>query len=369
VPVERALVVGGGIAGMSTAIVLRKLGIDVDLIDRDPAWRTYGAGITISSPTLRAFEQLGILEDVLRSGYSGHGIRVCDVDGNALREIADPPSFRGSGGILRPELHRILSGKVVDLGTEVRLGVTCDAIAEREDGTVATFSDGRTGTYDLVVGADGLYSSTRRLVFPDAPVPEYTGQTVWRLIAERPEDVDRRHFFLGGPTKVGLSPVSESLLYVFALETCERGAPISEADAVDRFRALLDGYGGIIGKIRDGITSESSIVVRPLEAFSFSGAWFRGRTVLVGDAAHPTTPQLASGAGMAVEDAIVLGQALSSASTVDDALATFMHRRGLRCRTVVENSLHIGRLEQSGAPSAEQTQLVADSLEILAQPI
>lgn len=371
--VRNALVVGGGIGGMSTAITLRRLGIDVDLIDLDPHWRVYGAGITITSPTLRAFKAIGILEDVVASAYTGDGIQVCDMQGRRLRVVPTPTvvdsNVPGCGGIMRPLLHRLLSELTIDLGTRVRLGMTVDSIEPGPDRARVRLSDGSEADYDLLVGADGVFSRVRQLLFPAAPHPVYTGQCVWRIVAPRPAEIDRRHFFLGGPCKVGLTPVSREQMYMFLLETTPRRGVLPEAALQSQLRALLQGYGGVLESIRESLDVNSQIVLRPLEGFLLPRPWQKGRCILIGDAAHPTTPQLASGAGMAVEDALVLGEEIAGAETVAAALDRFMARRFDRCRLVVENSLEIGRREQARAPAEAQTALVEESLRTLAQPI
>ena len=371
----RVLIVGGGIAGMSCAIRLREIGVDTDLIDLDPLWRVYGAGITVTSPTLRAFDQLGILDDFLKVGYAGNGIRICAPDGRWIEDLADPfdsdSGIPGSGGIMRPELHRILSEKVRASGTKVRLGLTVQSLEQQdEDGVLARFSDGSAQRYDLVIGADGLSSTVRRLAFPHAPEPTYTGQMIWRLFAPRPPQVDRRHYYLGGPVKIGLCPVSDTHLYLFLLEKTPRHPIVPDADLHHMMKPLMQDYGGVIADLRDSLNPDSPIVLRPLEAFHFPPPWHKGRILLVGDAAHPTTPQLASGAGMAVEDAIVLADELvRSNGDIDAMLPRYVTRRWARCHVVVENSLEIGRREQAGLPPSEQTELVMQSLAKLAEPI
>jgi 2-polyprenyl-6-methoxyphenol hydroxylase-like FAD-dependent oxidoreductase len=134
-------------------------------------------------------------------------------------------------------------------------------------------------------------------------------------------------------------------------------------------QGLLGEYGGVLAGVRDALGPQSRIVYRPLEAHVLGGGWFKGRAILIGDAAHASTPQLASGAGMAAEDGIVLAQELSRGDSVPAAFEAFMRRRFERCRMVVENSMEIGRLEMSGAPAAEQTAVVARSLAALAAPI
>jgi 2-polyprenyl-6-methoxyphenol hydroxylase-like FAD-dependent oxidoreductase len=370
--INRALIVGGGIGGMSAAITLRRHGARVDLIDLDPHWRVYGAGITITGATLRAFKALGILDEVAAHAYTGDGIQVCDRSGRRLGIVPTPAAdggVPGCGGIMRPLLHSILSRRTLDAQVDVRLGLTVDRLASDPDSVAVTFSDGTEARYDLVIGADGVFSRVRRLLFPTAPQPQYTGQCVWRIAAYRPAEIDRRHFFLGGPVKVGLTPVSADQMYMFLLETTPRRPVLGDDELSSELGRLLEGYGGVLDGILHRKVPGTGIVLRPLEGFLLPPPWHLGRTLLIGDAAHPTTPQLASGAGMAVEDALVLGEELQKGVTVEQAFAGFMARRYERCRLVVENSLEIGRREQRRAPVEEQTQLVEESLRVLARPI
>lgn len=369
----RVLVVGGGIGGMSTAIVLRRLGVAVDIVELDPEWRVYGAGITITGPTLRAFKQLGIYETVMADAYVGQGIQVCSVAGLPVRLLAtETPvgsDVAGSGGIMRPVLHQILSAATLASGTRVRLGLSIEALAQHADRVTATFTDGEAGDYDAVIGADGLFSRTRQLIFPSAPKPEYVGQFIWRVTVPRDPAIERRHFFLGGPVKVGLNPVSRDEMYMFVLEGAPAKVKLEDDVLVPKLKALLQPYGGVVARVRDSLDERCRIIARPLEAFLLPPPWYSGRVMLIGDAAHPTTPQLASGAGMAVEDALVLGEEMARAPTVPAAFAAMMARRYDRCRMVVENSLEIGRRERTGAPPEAQTELLERSLAILAQPI
>jgi 2-polyprenyl-6-methoxyphenol hydroxylase-like FAD-dependent oxidoreductase len=370
--INKVLVVGGGIGGMSAAITLRQHGAQVDLVDLDPHWRVYGAGITITGATLRAFKALGILDEVIAQAYTGEGIQVCDRSGRRLSVVPTPAAeagVPGCGGIMRPLLHKILSSRTLAAQVRVQLGLTVDRLASDAEGVDVVFSDGHQARYDVVIGADGVFSRVRRLLFPEAPQPQYTGQSVWRIVARRPAEIDRRHFFLGGPVKVGLTPVSAEQMYLFLLETTPRRPVLGDAELDMELAGLLEGYGGVLRDILSRQVPDTKIVLRPLEGFLLPRPWHLGRTLLIGDAAHPTTPQLASGAGMAVEDALVLGEELQRAVTVEAAFAGFMARRYERCRLVVENSLEIGRREQRRAPIEEQTALVEASLRVLAQPV
>jgi len=358
---------------MSTAIALARTGVQVELIDIDKNWGALGAGITITGPTLRAFKDLGVLDEIMALAYTGQGIRICDTQGNTLKLLDTPmppdAGVPGSGGISRPALHDILARRMRASGTPVRVGLTVDALRELSDSVEVTFSDGTQGVYDLVVGADGVNSKVRKLIIPDAPAPQYTGQYAWRVTIPRPAEIDRRTYFLGGPHKVGLTPTSGHDMYMFILEKSEqvwRAATELRAP----MQKLLESYGGVIGQIRDNLKDGDNINFRPLEGFILPAPWFRGRVLLVGDAAHPTTPQLASGAGMAVEDGLVLADELVRAGNdVPQTLLSYMARREPRCRLIVSGSMEIGRLEQARAPIEEQTAVVQRTLAALMAPI
>jgi 2-polyprenyl-6-methoxyphenol hydroxylase-like FAD-dependent oxidoreductase len=371
--VSQVLIVGGGVAGMAAAIALGRVGVRAELVEADAQWRVYGAGITLSGATLRACEQLGIFQAVAERGYTSDGICVCDLQGTPLSVLPTPSAVGtrvpGSGGILRPVLHSILGSATQASSTAVRLGVTVQRIEQRADHIEAHFSDGTQGQYDLLIGADGLFSATRVQLFPLAPAPIYTGQCIWRALLPRPPQIDRRHFFLGGPCKVGLNPVSQTHMYLFLLESRPAKHWMAESALPASLRKLLEPYGGVLRAVREALDTQSQIILRPLETFMLPAPWHSGRALLIGDAAHPTTPQLASGAGMAMEDALVLADEVARQATVDEVCRTFMRRRYERCQLVVRNSIEIGRREQAREPIESQTELVAQSLRVLAEPI
>lgn len=371
---KKALIIGAGTAGMASAITLSRIGVDIDLIDINPNWGALGAGLTITGPTLRALKQLGVYDEVTERAYVGEGIQVCDPQGNKLRVLPTPmledADTAGSGGIMRPTMHSIMHKYVQDAGIEMRLGLTVDDLTQDEDSVTVTFSDGTIGHYDFVLGADGVLSKTRQLLFPDAPKAEYTGQSCWRLFLKRPASVERRTYFLGGPVKVGFTPVSKDHMYMFLLERCTQRWQEPE-DNYKNLKQLLEGYGGILADIRESLTEADNpnINFRPLECFDLPGPWYVGKALLIGDSAHPTTPQLASGAGMGIEDALVLAEIFAEEANVEKAFAQFMQRREQRCRLVTQSSMEIGRLEQQRAPVEQQTAVVEKALNILKEAI
>jgi len=373
VKLNKVLVVGGGIGGMCAAIELRKRGIEVDLIELDKDWQVYGAGITISGPTLRAFKTIGVVQQIMEQGWCADGCDMALPNGTVVGQIPTPriggPEIPGGGGIMRPVLAKILSKATRDAGVKVRLGMSFSAIELRGDGADVVFTDGTQASYDLVIGADGLNSRVRTTLFPDAPKPRFTGQGSWRAVVPRPKEIVRATMYLGQHCKAGVNPVSHDEMYLFFLDKRPQKDYIAPEEWPAILREELAEFSGLIGEIRDGITAQSRIVYRPLEALLVPAPWHKGRVVLIGDAVHATTPHLASGAGIAVEDAVVLAEELDRASDVEAALVAFTARRWERARLVVENSVRLGDLEQRGGAKEEHAQLMRDSMVALLAPM
>lgn len=365
------LIVGGGIGGMAAALIFAGAGTAVTLIDADPEWRVYGAGITVTGLSLRAFDALGLLPAIRERGFVGAGMRARNADGSLIREIPSPPDpkpIQSGGGIMRPVLHELMSARVRSAGIDIRLGVTVTELAQDPDGVDIRFSDGRAGRFDLVVGADGINSATRKMIFPDAPEPRFTGQGCWRVVADRPVEIDRAEMYFGGAVKVGLTPISQDQMYMFILEHVPDNPWFEPAVHADHVRELLAPFGGHVATVRDHITDDTPINYRPLEWLMMPDPWYVGRVVLIGDAAHATTPHMASGAGLAVEDALVLGEEMQRHVDIAQALRAFMSRRYERAKLVVLNSVKIGEIEMSGENIREGAAMIGSTMQELQAP-
>ncbi|ASR50211.1 MAG: FAD-dependent monooxygenase [Blastomonas fulva] len=353
--ITKALVVGGGIGGMAAAISLAERGVAVELIDIDPEWRVYGAGITITGPTLRAYKQLGLLEAIKAEGAITSKIRLFEYDGTHLLDLDEPAIEEGlpaTGGIMRPVLHRIMQMRVRELDIEVRLGLSVTAIKTSEDFSDVTFTDGQSRTYDLVIGADSVFSSVRDLVFPHMGPALPTGQGCWRISIRKPPELETGEFFLGHASPCGITVCAPEKVYMWMLTPhIDRDEHMSDEELFVTLKSLLADFGGNAGWIRDNMTPGDWINYRPLSAALQPKDWYHGRVVLLGDAAHATTPHLASGAGMAVESGIVLAEELARTNNVTSALRAYQERRYERCRDVIETSVAVGKLQlQHGDP-------------------
>ncbi|MEH3106451.1 MAG: FAD-dependent monooxygenase [Sphingomonas fennica] len=254
-------------------------------------------------------------------------------------------------------------------GVDVRLGLSVDTLDQDEGGVSVRFSDGSARRYRGVIGADGYHSAIRRMILPGAPQPFQTGQGCWRMIAPRPADLTGAEIYFGPGYKVGVNPCSPTHYYLFVTMAMPGNPFIPEGELEDRMRQILAPLGGRIAEARAGIGPHSNLNYRPLEGLLLPPPWHAGRVGLIGDAIHSTTPHLASGAGLAVEDGLLIGRYLTATEDVDRAWRDFEARRWDRIRLVVENSFLICRIEQEGGREQEIPRIMAESVAALAEPM
>jgi 2-polyprenyl-6-methoxyphenol hydroxylase-like FAD-dependent oxidoreductase len=176
--------------------------------------------------------------------------------------------------------------------------------------------------------------------------------------------------WMGAQVKPGVNPVSDAQMYLFLTENRPTNERIPAADQPRMLRDLLAPFSDpVLQQIRTQITDDAQVLYRPLEGMLMPMPWFTGRVVLIGDAVHATTPHLASGACIGIEDGLVLADELAAAGTVTDALQRFQARRWERCRMVVENSGRLGEIEIAGGDKEEHGRIMRETLMALAQPI
>ena len=372
-PVSKVLVVGGGIGGLCAAIALRRKGVEVDLIELRPEWTVYGVGIIQQSNVVREMAKLGVLDGYLGAAFPFEDVSICTPSGQQLARIPGQrlagPEYPANVGISRRALHDVLCGTAIELGCSLRLGLSVESLEQDATGVDVLFTDGSRGRYALVVGADGLFSKIRSILFGDKYQPHLTGQSVWRYNFARRPEIDHLANFLGPEGNAGLCPLADGLMYMF-VTSHEPGNPWMTVDTLaTEMRKRISGFTGLIGELREQITDAAAVVYKPLEVVFVDEPWYRGRVVLIGDAAHATTPHLGQGAGMAIEDAVVLSEELTSAGTVVEQLQRFMARRFERCKYIFENSVLVGEKEIQHDRSFDRIGLVKEMLVRTAQPI
>ncbi|MEP9385179.1 FAD-dependent monooxygenase [Nocardioides cheoyonin] len=368
--ISRVLIVGGGITGGVLSLALAQRGVEVVLVDLRETLRGVGHGITLQGNALKAFRSVGIYDRLAERAYPFNKLRLRGADGSLIAEIATPPmggpDLPGTMGAVRGDIADILADSVVAAGVDVRLGTTLTAIEDHGDSVTVTLSDGSTETVDLLVGADGIRSRVRGMI-GIATEPKPVGMGIWRTVAKRPPQMDCSEMYYGGPKyKAGYTPISEDLCYAFLLEENLDRSYLGEGPRGKELKEHGQGYGGTWGEVRDSLTDDAVVNYQWIEAICVDEPWFRGRTIIIGDAAHACPPLIAQGAAMCAEDAVILAEMLTDGQRVDEVLPAFWERRFPRVKMVLDNSLILAEWEiHPETPGADPGRLMGETLDAL----
>lgn len=372
--IRKALIIGGGIGGLSAATALRNAGIAVDVAEINRSWKIYHTGIVVQGNFIRAMAALGIADEAVAIGFPYEAVQFQDLHGNLIRRLKSErvagPQYPARLGMTRPALHEVLNQAAAKRGANIRLGTTYTKLEQHPDHVSVTFTDGSTENYDLVIGADGVYSKVRAELFGEQYKAKFTGQGTWRCNVPRPPELDHGIITMGMKDgKCGFIPLDQKTGYVWLVQA-EPGNPFFPEDQLaDIFRARIAECTGIMGQLREHITDPKKVVYRPLEALLMPKPWYKGRILLMGDAAHATTPHMGQGAAQAVEDGVTIGEIFQQDAPIDQLMEAFQNRRYERCKFIVEASLQIGEWEMNPSPSADPVGLTAKMFEVTSAPI
>ena len=335
----KAVIVGGGIAGLSSAIALHRHGWDVEVLERAPTISEVGSGLTLWSNALGALDVLGLGDQVRGSSSleGSGGIRdsrgrwLSRTDVAAIRE-----RFGDIAMIHRATLLDILRSALPP--EALRVGVSVDGASP--EGSVRHSQGSSEG--DLVVGADGLRSEVRRALWPDSE-PRYAGYTAWRFVTAFPADFGPGFESWGRGQRFGCTRLQDGRVYCFAvLDSAEGTASIGLAALRQRFATWHDPVPALLAA-----TNEADLLHHDLYDIPALPTYVHDKVALVGDAAHAMTPNLGQGACQALEDAVALAEAAQG-----DDLAAYDARRRPQATMVSQRSARIGRVAQWHWPPA-----------------
>jgi 2-polyprenyl-6-methoxyphenol hydroxylase-like FAD-dependent oxidoreductase len=338
----RVIVVGGGIAGLSAAIGMRRSGHEVIVLERAPRIDPIGAGLTLFANAMSALDRLGMRDAVAAQGAPAKRSAILTSKGEELVHVPQD-LVAGTIAIHRADLQRELAAAA----GEVRLGVEITAVEQHEDGVVARGTDGSEEEGDLLLGADGL-SSVIRSAIADVQ-PRYVGYTAWRGISAAAVEPGRLTESWGVGERFGLVDIGRGRTYWFATKNAPEGEPDEpegkKAEIVRRF----SGWHEPIAAIADS-TDEEAILRNDVYYLETLPRWSNGRLVLVGDAAHATTPGVGQGAAQAIEDAVVLADRLARSSDFRTAIGQYEAIRRPRAKAVLKVSRRADKTAQLSGP-------------------
>ncbi|MCR9098059.1 MAG: FAD-dependent monooxygenase [bacterium] len=349
--VRRALIVGGGIAGLATAAGLHRSGIECEVLERRDDWAPTGAGIVMSVNAMAVLRRLEIAEEVEAAGHVLGAGAITNERGEPL-STGDFRSIAADHGptvaIHRVALHEALLGAAKDV--PISFGTTIDAMTERPDGIEVTLTDGRTREVDLVIGADGIRSAVRQHSIGPVDI-RYTGHTCWRMAVPIPTRSITQDIMWGPGMEFGIVPIGSDHLYCFAVVHAPYGQPDPLEGRLERFRETFGVFGGQVPEILSSLQTPDQLIHDDLEYLAPCDR-YRGRTVLVGDAAHAMPPNMGQGAAMALEDSAVLVEELTRAgeAPISERLGKFAGRRARRVRWVRSRSQRIGKIGMIANP-------------------
>jgi 2-polyprenyl-6-methoxyphenol hydroxylase-like FAD-dependent oxidoreductase len=325
----RVLVVGAGVAGLALARALHQRGMTVEVVERATTQQPGGAGLYLPGNAVRALGELGIGSAVAARANPIARQRLLDHRGRSLADIDVDRVWDGVGrcvAIRRAAVHEILRDATA--AVPVRAGTSLTDLDDGEAPRVS-FSDGSNGSYDLVVGADGVHSTTRGLAFGGPPA-RYVGQASWRFLADGFPDIADWTVMLARGRAFLTVALGRGVVYCYADLNTDDPAGAAGED----WREIFADFAEPVPQLLEGA---KEAYFAPIEEVS-SPTWTTGRVVLVGDAAHASSPNMAQGAAMAVEDALVLADMLAADRPVEQALAGYVQRRKQRVAWVQEQT-------------------------------
>jgi 2-polyprenyl-6-methoxyphenol hydroxylase-like FAD-dependent oxidoreductase len=336
-------IIGGGIGGVATAAALHKFGMKATVYERAPQLTEVGAGMMLWPNATRILQSLGLLDDIAaRSGRNRHFL-VRASSGKVLMSIAlgdfDVPALCTRRSDLLASLLTALPAE------RIRLGQEFTHLETTRSGVRVHFADGAVAEHDAVIGADGIRSRVRDQVFGISD-PVYRGYTVWRGVATYSGGTLRRgdnSETWGSGSRFGILDIGQDKFAWYATAN----GPRREASTQDERKSeLLQRFAGWHQPVPDLIDATELIIENGAFDLAPLPQWTAGRVTLLGDAAHPCTPNLGQGGCMALEDAFVLAKCVSSDCSIESALCRYESLRRRRTRHIQHRSLWMGQIGQ-----------------------
>lgn len=345
---SKILIIGGGIAGLTTALALQRRNIDFMVFEAVPEIKAVGAGISLAGNAMRALKKLGVNAEVKRKGHLISSMIIEDDKGKRISKMDAEKLSREHGldnvAIHRADLHQVLLTSIDT--NRIVTGKQAIDFSEEPGGITIFFDDGSKERGSAAIIADGIHSGIRKKLLPGVS-PRYSGYTCWRGVVENRWNILHHAVEAWGPKgRFGYVPIGNNKVYWFAC----KNAPIKDemmslfriSDLVDNFKSYSHPIPEMLKETSDADLIWSDIVdLKPISQYAFN------RILLLGDAAHATTPNLGQGACMAMEDALLLAEVTEKHSeNIVNAFKSFEQKRVPRAHYIVNTSFRLGKLSQ-----------------------
>lgn len=352
--IGRAIIIGGGIGGLCCAIGLRRAGIESIVYEQAEELSPVGAGLTLWANAIKALRKLGLAEPVIAAGSRIAHAEIRTASGRTLSR-SEPGELEQRFGeptiaIHRADLHDILISALP--ASAVRLGARCLGFEQDDRSVTARFADCASDEADLLVGTDGIHSVVRGQLFPDLKL-RYSGYAAWRGVVKTKDEsaLGLTTESWGCGSRFGILRIDEGRVYWFATANNPAGVKQTAAERKSFLQTRFEGWHHPVGLLLEA-TPAGEILHNDIYDLKPLKRWGAGRAILLGDAAHPTTPNMGQGACMAIESSVMLARCLSQENSLPAALRRYESERMPRTAWITEQSWRVGRVGQFDHPVA-----------------
>jgi len=344
-------IIGGGIAGLTTAISLNQRGFRTEIFEAAQEIKGVGAGLSLAANAMKGLGRLGLMEEVVDLGRVLPSFSILDQKGKVIT-TADSDAISQKWGldnflIHRADLHRFLLSKIDS--KQIHTGKRSVSFQYVHDKIEIIFADSSVYMADYLIVADGIHSVIRNQLLPNAE-PRYAGYTCWRAVIENKDlDIKQSSETWGRKGRFGIAPLANDLLYWFACINAPEKDPRMKEFTVADLKEVFKEYHPPIPAILDR-TSNSQLLWNDILDLQPIGRYAFDRILLLGDAGHATTPNMGQGACQAIEDAVILAEEMAKAINPQAAFQAFEKRRLKRTHYITNTSWQVGKVAQLENP-------------------
>jgi 2-polyprenyl-6-methoxyphenol hydroxylase-like FAD-dependent oxidoreductase len=352
----KAIIIGGGIAGLAAANGLNKIGWQVLVYEQVPELNAAGAGLVLSANALKALRVMGLYDPVLKLGQPLHKFTIRSRKGKVLADtnhlqLSEQFGVQSSISIHRAELQQALMAQLKP--QQIQTGKRFKEFSQNGQKVTVSFDGGSSDTADLLIGCDGVHSAVRQQLVPGAR-KRFAGYTCWRGISlKMPAGINAHQATesWGTGDRFGIVPLTHERVYWFACLNAKLAQdPAMKAMGIEALQEQFRSYHAPIKELI-GLTPPNALIWNDIIDLEPITSYTHGRVVLTGDAAHATTPNMGQGACQALEGTAVLIAQLAKLP-LHKALEAYNAQRVPRAISIVKRSWQLGKLAQLSNPLA-----------------